>query len=52
MQKEPWNLLQVKSSFMYETYPFDRPVVILEEGLKRSGEEEKEEDGWSRRGSK
>lgn len=35
---------------MYKIHLFEGPVVMLEEGLKRSGEEEKEEEqGWRRR---
>lgn len=52
MQKEPLQCTAIKSSFMYKIYLFDDPVVILEKGLKRSGEVEKEKDGWSRKGSK
>lgn len=51
-KRNPWNLLQVKSSFIYKIYLFDGPVVVLGEGLKRSGKDKKEENRWSRKGSK
>ena len=38
-EKEPLKFT-VKSSFMYKIHLFDGPVVMLEEGLKQSREEE------------
>lgn len=49
MQKEPLKFIASKILLHLQNLPVWWPM--LEKGLKRSGGEEKEEDGWSRKGS-